>query len=375
MRLFCFATSVLVLLAASNADEGKWKELTERAVAEAQKGDIDKAIGTCEESLEIKEHFTAHQLLSQLYLALSDHDKSLHHMEKAVELEPASTALQSGVRFHRAIIAHRDGKFKDAIRLLHESEEEDHNKDVKSLERIAIAAAGLGDVTYATTLLKEIWKLAPAYVFHNSLPFVRIVDRYDALLTLAQEEGGDDGVASLREELSNVTKVTHKIFFDIDVGGGGASARLTVGLYGYAAPKATKNMVAMAKCDDKKYCYKDSQFHRIVKDFLIQGGDVSRGDGTGVTNIYDRPFADEVFALGLMHDREGVVQMANAGPDANGGQFVIMCGQAPHLNGQHVVIGKVIAGMDIVRKANAVSVDSAQRPDDKTVTITGCGVL
>merc|ERR1711998_753981 len=124
----------------------------------------------------------------------------------------------------------------------------------------------------------------------------------------------------------------------------------------------------------ENYCYKGTKFHRVIKDFIVQGGDVFPGDGTGRTNIYDRPFGDEVFATALMHDVPGVVQVANSGPDSNGGQFVIMCAPAAHLNGQHVVVGKVLSGMDNIIEANEVAVDVSNKPK-KDIVITDCGVL
>lgn len=98
----------------------------------------------------------------------------------------------------------------------------------------------------------------------------------------------------------------------------------------------------------KAMCYKGTKFHRIIKGFMIQGGDIYHKGGIGGESIYGPEFDDENFKL--KHDKAGLVSMANAGPNTNKSQFFITCGPAPHLDSKHVVFGHVISGMEIINK-------------------------
>lgn len=164
-------------------------------------------------------------------------------------------------------------------------------------------------------------------------------------------------------------KVTDKVWFDIQIGDE-AAGRVEIGIFGKTVPKTAKNFIELAQKTEVGEGYKGSKFHRVIKDFMIQGGDFTKGDGTGGRSIYGEKFADENFKL--KHYGSGWLSMANAGKDTNGSQFFITTKKTPWLDGRHVVFGKIISGMDVIRKIEATKTDGRDKPE-LDVTIVNCG--
>jgi len=167
-----------------------------------------------------------------------------------------------------------------------------------------------------------------------------------------------------------------KVFFSMTIGGK-KIGKIVMELYDDIVPKTAKNFKCLCtgemgrgKTTGKKLHFKGSSFHRVIPDFMCQGGDFSRGNGTGGESIYGGEFKDENFKM--KHKGPGILSMANAGPNTNGSQFFLTTVSTPHLDGKHVVFGKVIEGMDVVRKIEGTRTDMDDKPR-QPVMIADCG--
>lgn len=166
-------------------------------------------------------------------------------------------------------------------------------------------------------------------------------------------------------------------FFDIQIGNVDVG-RLSLELFADVCPKTAENFRQFCAgeyiVDGKPIGYKGSKFHRVVKEFMVQGGDFVKGDGTGITSIYGgKKFPDESFIL--KHDVPGLLSMANSNAkDSNGCQFFITCAKCDFLDNQHVVFGRVVDGMLVLRKMENVPVGTNDKPRIP-ITIFNCGQL
>jgi peptidylprolyl isomerase len=162
-----------------------------------------------------------------------------------------------------------------------------------------------------------------------------------------------------------------KVAIEVSIGGEPAGT-IEAELFADVVPKTAENFRVLCTGEQgEDLSYVPSPFHRIIPGFMIQGGDFTNGNGTGGVSIYGGKFDDENFEL--KHTEPGLLSMANAGPDTNGSQFFITVAETPWLDGRHVVFGKVIGGMDLVKAMEAQG--SRSGATKEKVMLTGCRQL
>jgi peptidylprolyl isomerase len=221
----------------------------------------------------------------------------------------------------------------------------------------------LGKRSSAMLLRSTVGPLLPVALF-AVLPLL-------VMIAMASTTGAGDNYKPHYE----VNPKNPRVFFDISIGDKPAG-RVEMELFADTCPKTAENFLQLCvgtkNKAGKSLGYKGSSFHRVIPEFMCQGGDFTRGDGTGGESIYGDRFADETFeGKAGKHFGPGTLSMANAGRNTNGSQFFICTAATPHLDGKHVVFGQVVKGYDVIKAIEAVGSRSGKT--SKKVTISDCG--
>lgn len=173
-------------------------------------------------------------------------------------------------------------------------------------------------------------------------------------------------------------EITHKVYFDVVISEEEepTRGRITFGLFGKIAPKTVENFRSLCACDGgngkisgKPLCYEGSAFHRIIPNFLVQGGDITENSGVGGESIYGGYFDDESFEV--PHNKLYLLSMANKGKNTNGSQFFINTVKTSWLDGKNVVFGMVLSGFELVDDIESVGSNSGEPEVDVIIESSG----
>lgn len=162
------------------------------------------------------------------------------------------------------------------------------------------------------------------------------------------------------EENINLVITDPNLIMSVKIDGSSQKHEIELELFDDIVPLTCKNFRVLAGKGVNNKSYKNSIFHRVIKNFMIQGGDIMNGDGTGSISIFGNQFEDENFKI--KHNQKGLLSMANSGPDTNGSQFFITTEAVNHLDNKHVVFGKVVKGYNVIDKIENLATDTNDKP-------------
>ena len=349
----------------------KWEMTTDEKVKEAE---------------TLKAEGNAEYKGGNLETAVAAYTAAIEYLETVETESEAAKALAVSCRLNAAQCHIRAKSFDEAAALSKAVLKLDAD-NVKALYRAGVATSATGCFDEAKEFLTKAAKLDPK----NKLvrrEYKQLKQRIKEAKAKEKSTYGNlfSKVGGLYNEKKSIkASVDHDkhvncpvVYFDVSIGGA-EPERIEFELYADTTPKTAENFRALCTGEhgnctaeghkDKPLSYKGSIFHRIIPGFMCQGGDITNGNGTGGESIYGRKFDDEDF--GSKHDVPGLLSMANSGPNTNGSQFFITTVPTPHLDGKHVVFGRVKSGMETVKKMESVETNSDKPLAD--VKIVDCG--
>jgi len=240
---------------------------------------------------------------------------------------------------------------------------------MKNMNLLIIAIILLFIVCKDLTNLDFLKKIPIINNFYSNIENRDIENREIKSKELENDEdlnASEDTLNIVNELHTQLISKNNTVYFDILIDNNN-NGRLIFELFNDIVPVTCKNFIEL--CKNK--AYKNNQFHRLIKNFCIQGGDITNQDGTGGISIYGKTFKDENF--NIKHDKLGMLSMANSGPDTNNSQFFITLKETPWLDGKHVVFGQIKSGLNLLKNFNNLEIK-----DDKPVNniiISDCGLI
>lgn len=329
------------------------------------------------EASKLKEEGNKHFQAKDFAMALTSYEEAASFVSEVA----AHEALFIACKLNSAQACINLGNFPDAVTHASEVLKKDPN-NVKGLYRRGVARNHLGLAEEALEDLNKAHAADP----ENKAVVTEIAKAKKAIADAKKKTkaafGGFFSKVSMYDDkempvIPGSSPNNPKVFFDVTIGGR-YIGRLVMLLFADTTPKTAENFRALCVGDrgnastGQPLHYKGCTFHRVIKDFMIQGGDFTRGDGTGGESIYGEKFQDENFKI--KHTEGGLLSMANAGPGTNGSQFFITSRATPHLDGKHVVFGKVVSGFsDVFAAIENTSTGANDRPKEDVV-IADCGM-
>ncbi|XP_951815.1 cyclophilin, putative [Theileria annulata] len=259
-------------------------------------------------------------------------------------------------------------EFRDAEKNASEALKLD-NHNIKALFRRALARLNYDILDGAIEDLNSLLKLDPNNL--DGQKYLKLAKQKQASYNQADKKrfGTIFSKMTLYNEKKGVRdlKSLPKVFLEISLRD--KTFKMVVALFSDTVPKTAENFRKLCQ-PDHEFNYKNCKFHRVIRGFMVQGGDFTNGDGTGGRSIYGEKFDDENFID--KHTERGLLSMANSGPNTNGSQFFVTFGPAPHLDGKHVVFGKVVEGLEFLDELENVETGPSDRPVNDVV-IVNCG--